>query len=127
MDDDPTVRRALGRLCRSAGCRPVTAVNPADAMQKAPSAAATAATGPSFELAILDIDLGDPTRNGVDLGAWLIDGAYVNRVVFYSAQRDAAVYRRAMALGDYIEKGGGAEGSTRLLRILSQLPPRGTR
>ncbi len=76
-----------------------------------------------FDLAILDIELGDPDRNGVDLGAWLWSRGNARRVVFYSAQQATNVYLRAVKLGDYVAK-DGSEGLARLMAIFEEVDVR---
>ncbi len=114
VDDDPIVRRALERLCRVVGVRVVVAVNPADAIHRVRHPKRV------FDLAILDIELGDPRRNGVDLGAWLRSRGHVRRVVFFSAQGEVNVYLQAVRLGEYVPK-GDPDDIPRLMAILKEL------
>jgi len=111
------VRRALERLCCVAGVRVVMAVGPANAIHRARHPQRI------FDLAILDIELGDPKRNGVDLGAWLQSRGHARRVVFYSAQQNERVYLQAVRLGDYVVK-DGRDGIARLMAILDEIRDR---
>lgn len=114
VDDDPLVRRSLERLARRCGVRVLSAVNPADALRRVRHPKRV------FELAILDIELGDPKRNGVDLGVWLRSRGYARRVLFYSAQQATNVYLQAVKIGEYVPK-GASDGVPRLIAVLKEL------
>lgn len=94
VDDDPLFLRLLQRALRGVG-RQVVATG---------SCAAARSLSGKFDLAVLDLDLGDGT--GVDLAEDLLAGERVERIVFFSATRDRRMMGRAARIGTVIEKRG---------------------
>lgn len=84
--------RLLSRQLQRAGYRIVLAASCSDAL---------AAVG-SFEIAILDIELGD--GDGIELGARLLCERRVRQVIFHSAIDEPARRARAEQLGAIVPK-----------------------
>lgn len=90
-EDDPVLARAVKRLLCAAGHQ-VTSV----------SSAAEAPADGSFNVAVLDIDLGN--GSGLDLAEALLQSGRARAIVFYSATRDPAQIERAQSLGVLVPK-----------------------
>ncbi|MEM1030305.1 MAG: response regulator [Myxococcota bacterium] len=116
VDDDPNVLRAVTRLARSTGATVASVTGATAAMSTVPPPPRTA-----FALAIIDIDLGDPDQDGIDLAEGLLHLGRVRRVVFYSAETDPETLRRATAFGPVIPKGDPA-APTRFTAMFARLP-----
>jgi FixJ family two-component response regulator len=97
VDDDSAVRRALGRLLRSAGY-PVEAFSTAESFLEA----APPADVPSC----LVVDLRMPGLSGLDLQTLLLERGFDISVVFISGRADVESGIRAMKRGaiDFLEK-----------------------
>ncbi len=89
VDDDPSVRRALGRLCKSAGYL-------ADAFESA-EAFLAAAAAVDTDCLILDVHL--PGQSGLQLQTQLLEGDTHLPVVFVTAFADDQARREALSQG----------------------------
>ena len=96
VDDDPSVRKALGRLCRSSGYR-------VEVFESSESFLAAKATG-TTDFLILDVHL--PGKSGLELQAELSAGDQLPPILFITAFDDAAARQRALELGavDFLGK-----------------------
>ncbi len=101
VDDDPSVRRALGRLCRSAGYS-VSCFESAEAFL---DAAGTEET----DCLILDVHL--PGRSGPGLQAELSATDSRVPIIFITAYEEARVREKALASGasEFLQKPLGSE------------------
>ncbi len=97
VENDPLVARAVKRLLRVHHYEVSSVLSHAEGMS----------VGGKFELAILDVDLGD--GDGIELGRHLLDGKVVDRVLFFTARTDTATFSRAVALGPVISKTAGTQ------------------
>lgn len=91
VEDDPAVSRTMLRALRTAGYHVTTARSMAEARASR-----------SFDVAVLDIELGD--GNGLDLADELLASGRVRAVVFHSATDDPAVKGHARQLGSLVHK-----------------------
>ena len=89
VDDDPSVRRALGRLCKSVGYA-VASFSSAEAFLKAPSAHET-------ECLILDVHL--PGQSGLQLQCDLQAADIHFPIIFVTAFDDDQTRTQALAAG----------------------------
>ena len=88
VDDDPSVRRALGRLCRSAGYL-VSCFDSAEAFL---------AAGPE-ETGCLILDVHLPGRSGLQLQTDLIASENRVPIIFFTAFEDDRMRAEALASG----------------------------
>lgn len=95
IDDDPSVRRALRRLIRSAGMAVTTHASAEEFL---------AAGGPAADCLILDVRL--PGMSGLDLQRLLAESGRDLAVVVMTAHEDQVVRRTALGAGavDFIAK-----------------------
>jgi FixJ family two-component response regulator len=89
VDDDPSVRRGLERLLRSAGHQVVTFESARDFLERADCARA----------ACLVLDVRMPGPSGLELYEALVNGGYRIPVVFITGHADLRMAVRAMSLG----------------------------
>ncbi len=96
VEDDPTVRRALGRMVRSFGCK-VELFGSAREYLEVPHIERT-------DCLILDVLM--PGMNGLELLATLQESGQKIPTVFISAHTDAAYIEKARSLGSiaYLQK-----------------------
>ncbi len=92
VDDDPVVARAIARRLLREG----------HTVSLAQTCRGARASGPGFEVAILDLDL--PDGSGVDLADELLRLGAVRGVVFYTGSLDAALRDRALGFGTVVDK-----------------------
>ncbi len=93
VEDDPALARAIARALRAAGHEVVTARSRAEAQ----------AAG-SFDVAVLDIDLGE--ESGLQLAKQLLASGRARAVVFHSGTRKPEEQARASELGVLVGKSG---------------------
>jgi len=97
VEDDPAVSRSLTRALRGAGYEVTAAASRAEARLDG-----------SFDVAVLDIELGD--GSGLELAHALLTSEQVGSVVFHSATPEPAVQKRARELGVLVQKSGDLTG-----------------
>ncbi len=89
VDDDPSVRKALGRLCKSVGY----SVSLYDSSESFLEANVTGET----DCLILDVHL--PGKSGLDLQAKLLASEHGCPIVFITAYDDEGARRKALQCG----------------------------
>ncbi len=97
VENDPLVARAVKRLLTSRGHEVHTVYSFEEGSQ----------LEGSFDLAIMDIDLGD--GDGVELSKALLSRQTVRQVLFFTARTDADTVSRASLLGSVVGKTAGGE------------------
>lgn len=109
LDDDPDLRTMLCELFMSQGARS-TGVGSLDEMKKL-------ADGMSFDLAILDVNLGAGQPSGVDAYRWLKAQSFAGRVIFLTGHaRSFPGVAEAYAMGvKVLEKPVSIEALVNLL------------
>jgi two-component system catabolic regulation response regulator CreB len=105
VEDDPAVSRSVARALRGAGYEVTAATSLAEARLD----------GRSFDVAVLDIEIGD--GSGLELARALFASEQVGSVVFHSATLEPAVQKRARELGVLVQKSGDM---TRLLEAIAR-------
>jgi CheY-like chemotaxis protein len=92
VDDDPVVARSIARRLLREGY----------SVSLAQTCRGARASGPGFQVAILDLDL--PDGSGVDLADELLRLGAVRGVVFYTGSLDAGLRDRALGFGAVVDK-----------------------
>ena len=92
VDDDPVVARSIARRLLREGYT----------VSLAQTCRGARASGPGFQVAILDLDL--PDGSGVDLADELLRLGAVRGVVFYTGSLDARLRDRALGFGAVVDK-----------------------
>lgn len=111
VDDDPVVARSIGRRLLRAGY----------SVSLAHSCRGARASGPGFQVAVLDLDL--PDGSGADLADELLRLGAVRGVVFYTGSLDGATRQRALAFGAIIDKTQELEEVIRAAERFPASPP----
>lgn len=93
VEDDPVLTRAMARALQAIGYQVTTARSVAEARKAG-----------GFDLAVLDIELGD--GSGLELAEELLASGRARSVVFHSATRKPGEQTRAAELGVLVEKSG---------------------
>jgi FixJ family two-component response regulator len=91
VDDDISVRRALGRLIRSAGLEVRTFSSAQEFLDQVEWS----------ESACLLLDIRMPGMNGLDLQRQITASGHSIPIVFLTAREDVEVYRQAMRQGAF--------------------------
>ena len=96
VDDDPSVRRGLGRLLRSAGYRVETFASAREFLEH----------GDLDGLGCLVVDVRMPGKNGFDLQQVLVAQGHTIPIIFITGHGDIAMAVRAMKMGavDFLTK-----------------------
>jgi len=96
VDDDPSVRRSLGRLLRSAGYRVETFASAREFLER----------GDLDGLGCLVLDVRMPGENGLDLQQALVAQGNTIPIIFITGHGDIAMAVRAMKMGavDFLTK-----------------------
>jgi FixJ family two-component response regulator len=89
VDDDPSLRRSLGRLLRAAGMQPVT--------YSSAEAFLADTDQPPFDCLVLDVQLGG--ISGLELGDWLAAEGGAPPIIYVTAYDDAQTRERAARVG----------------------------
>lgn len=104
VENDPLVAKAFKRLFRIHGFEVGSVLSYSEGR----------AVNGHFDLAVMDIDLGD--GDGVDLAARLLERGIVDQVVFLTARTDAETARRASRFGPVVSKTAGSDTLLEALR-----------
>jgi FixJ family two-component response regulator len=96
VDDDPSVRRGLGRLLRSAGYQVETCASAREFLER----------GDLDGLGCLVVDVRMPGENGLDLQQVLVAQGHTIPIIFITGHGDIAMAVRAMKMGavDFLTK-----------------------
>ena len=96
VDDDPSVRRGLGRLLRSAGYQIETFASAREFLERRDLAS----------LGCLVVDVRMPGENGLDLQQVLVAQGHTIPIIFITGHGDIAMAVRAMKMGavDFLTK-----------------------
>lgn len=97
VENDPLVAKAFKRLFRIHGFEVGTVSSYSEGR----------AVNGHFDLAVMDIDLGD--GDGVELAERLLERGVVDQVVFLTARTDAETTRRASRFGPVVSKTAGSD------------------
>jgi DNA-binding response OmpR family regulator len=98
VENEPVTARILSRVLRSAGYMAVLAS----------SCASARSLTQHFEVAVLDMDLGD--GNGLSLAEELLASNRVRRVIFHTGTMDEMQQQKARRIGLLIVKSGNLQG-----------------
>jgi DNA-binding response OmpR family regulator len=112
VEDEPANARALSRVFTAAGY----------CVNFASSCAAARTTSGPFDVAVLDIDLGD--GDGVSLARELLAANKVRRVIFHTATLDKTRHAQASQIGPVLPKSGDAQALLAALRARLDEPGR---
>lgn len=111
VDDDPVVARSIARRLLREGYT----------VSLAQTCRGARASGPGFQIAILDLDL--PDGSGVDLADELLRLGAVRGVVFYTGSLDGALRERALSFGTVIDKARELEDVIHAAERFPTVPP----